>query len=251
VSGPERVAGRVVERPCRNPYCPWDRPMVPAFEIAGVVLSGLCPGCTAVEHEQERLELRRRRVEELMGRVRLGERVKSWSLETFPAVDRHGKAAFRAGHKWLERFRLGDRSGLLIQGPVGVGKTGLAWGLVKELITKDTVEANMVVFRDLMDELHDALREGRRRDKRLRGIPVLFLDDLGAERPTDWTRDELATLVEHRWERGLTTGMTSNYSLAELADRLGRDDAMVGRRIVSRLQEGAARIRMEGPDRRE
>ena len=250
MSGPEKVGGRVVERPCRNVECPWERPIIPAFEIAGVVMAGLCPGCAREDDERERLELRRRRVEELMGRVQLGARVKSWSLETYPAIDSHGKKAFRAGHKWLEQFRLGNRAGLLIQGPVGVGKTGLAWGLVRELIQVDLVEANMVVFRDLLAEMRDGFREGRRRDKRLRSTPVLFLDDLGAERPTDWTRDELATLVEHRWERGLTTGITSNYDPAALAERLGHDDLIVGKRIVSRLADGATQLRIDGPDRR-
>jgi DNA replication protein DnaC len=251
VSGPERVAGRIVERPCRNPYCPHDRPIIPAFEVAGIVLAGLCPGCTDEENERERLELRRSRVEELMGRVRLGERVKSWSLETYPAVDKRGRNAFKAGVKWLEGYRRGERGGLLILGPVGVGKTGLAWGLAKELIQVDLVDANMVVFRDLLAEMRDGIREGRRRDKRLRSTPVLFLDDLGAERPTDWTRDELATLIEHRWERGLTTGITSNYPPAALMERLGHDDPVVGKRIVSRLTEGATQIVIEGPDRRD
>jgi DNA replication protein DnaC len=251
VSGPERVAARVVKRPCRNVDCPYDRPIVPAFELVGIVFASLCPGCDREERERERLELRRRTVERLMSEVRLGQRVRAWSLGTFPAGDSQGRAALQAGIRWLEAYRQGERGGLLIQGPVGVGKTGLAWGLARELITKDMVEANMVVFRDLHADIRDGFREGRRGDLRLRSTPVLFLDDLGAERPTDWARDELATLVEHRWERGLTTGITSNYSLAELADRLGHDDAVVGKRIVSRLQEGATRIRMEGPDRRE
>ena len=78
---------------------------------------------------------------------------------------------------------------------------------------------------------------------------MLALDDLGAERPTDFARDELATLVEHRYMQGLPTIVTS-YPPSKLAARLGHDDPEVGQRLVSRLTDDAVQIRFIGPDRR-
>jgi DNA replication protein DnaC len=79
---------------------------------------------------------------------------------------------------------------------------------------------------------------------------VLVLDDLGAERPTDWARDAIAALVQYRHTRDLPTVVTSNYAPAALVKRLGHDDPMIGQRIVSRLVEHCITVKLDRPDLR-
>lgn len=80
---------------------------------------------------------------------------------------------------------------------------------------------------------------------------LLILDDLGAERVTDWQLDVVARIVEHHYDRNETnTIVTSNYSPADLARRLGKDDPIQGERIVSRLIEGAIKLKLDRADLR-
>lgn len=80
--------------------------------------------------------------------------------------------------------------------------------------------------------------------ERTRGARVLVLDDIGAERPTDWTLGELTLLVDHRYSEELPTILTSNLSLPELSDRLGDD------RIPSRISGWCRAVKLEGRDLR-
>lgn len=78
-------------------------------------------------------------------------------------------------------------------------------------------------------------------------VPLLALDDLGAEHPTPWSMEVLTRLVDARVVAGLPTVVTSNYSVGEIRDLWG---GMAGKRIASRLAGACERIEVGGPDRR-
>lgn len=81
----------------------------------------------------------------------------------------------------------------------------------------------------------------------LRQIGVAVLDDLGAERASDWTAERLALLIDQRWSAGKPLVVTSNLGL-------GPDGALaqhVGERAYSRLVgDGALVLTLAGIDRR-
>jgi DNA replication protein DnaC len=79
---------------------------------------------------------------------------------------------------------------------------------------------------------------------------LIVLDDVGAERPTEFALETLALIVEHNHVRGTPMIVTTNYSPSALAQRLGQDDPVLGQRIVSRLIEGALRIKLDRADLR-
>jgi DNA replication protein DnaC len=60
--------------------------------------------------------------------------------------------------------------------------------------------------------------------------PILILDDLGAEKISDWVREQLYIIINRRYENMLPTIVTTNCTTAELVERLGE-------RTVSRLIE--------------
>jgi hypothetical protein len=73
--------------------------------------------------------------------------------------------------------------------------------------------------------------------------PLLVLDDLGAERPTDWAVEQVRTLFDARYRKQLTTIVTTNFgSHAEIADAIGGA-------IASRLREYAW-VKVGGADLR-
>jgi hypothetical protein len=72
---------------------------------------------------------------------------------------------------------------------------------------------------------------------------VLVLDDLGAERVTDWTSAAIDNLVRKRYNAERPTIITSNLSAQDFRRR-------VGPRLLSRLAETSQAIVADGPDYR-
>lgn len=219
---------------------------VPHLTVLGVdVELRYCAPCADKLHDELEAAEEMRATELRLQRAGMTNRLAkfTWGEASRPEVAR----------KWLAGYRAGERRNLILEGAVGAGKTGLAW-LTIAALCEHKIPALFVNLRDLLWEI----RQDFNRDSdggslliaRAQTVPVLALDDLGAERPTAWAREELSTLVDKRYEGQLPTIVTSNYSLAELASRIGHDDPVVGQRIVSRLTEDAMHVRFNGTDRR-
>lgn len=133
---------------------------------------------------------------------------------------------------------------LVLTGEVGTGKSYAAVAAVRERAVRgDRVwwlpaKALLALLRPDGDPL--ALH-------RACTVPVLALDDLGEERRTEWTAEQVDTVVEVRWNRELPIVATSNH-------RPGREGSLLealGERAHSRLiGTGAVVLHLEGPDRR-
>lgn len=139
---------------------------------------------------------------------------------------------------WTERP---DGRNLVLAGAVGCGKTYLATAASRPLLERGLD----VVFAPLV-ELLDRLRPGGETYafEDLCHADVLVLDDLGAERPTDWTAERLYALVNRRWLEERPTVATTNLMPSEL-------EGAVGPRVFSRLVgNDAVVLEMGGTDRR-
>lgn len=129
---------------------------------------------------------------------------------------------------------------LVLAGPVGVGKSHAALAACRVLHDRGwSVEFVPVV------ELLDRLRPGGDPSafEDAIGVDVLIIDDLGSERPTDWTAERLFAVVNRRWLEEHPTVVTTNLA----ADAL---EAAIGERMFSRLVGGAVTLRLTGDDRR-
>lgn len=96
---------------------------------------------------------------------------------------------------------------------------------------------------DLLDLLRPSADPSPASLRALRDPHLLLLDDLGAERPTDWTAERIYALIHHRWEHDRPTVVTTNLDPAALRDA-------VGERVYSRLVHDVLAIRLTGADRR-
>jgi len=72
---------------------------------------------------------------------------------------------------------------------------------------------------------------------------VLFLDDLGVQKNSDFAIEKLTMILNYRTGEELPTFISTNYSPEELAEQLGK-------RIYSRVQSLCKMIPMVGEDRR-
>jgi DNA replication protein DnaC len=135
--------------------------------------------------------------------------------------------------------------GLALYGGPGTGKTHLAVAACRELLREQKIVS--LRFWDvtlLLTTLRQADDETRCEllDQACRAS-LLVLDDLGAQRTTDWVREQLGMLINHRWSANLAVVVTSNYALDACREVLGD-------RIVSRLQDCTDTITIDIPDQR-
>ena len=77
----------------------------------------------------------------------------------------------------------------------------------------------------------------------LKKCKLLIIDDIGAERVTEWVRERLVSIINTRVGAGLSTIYTSNLSPEELKDELGD-------RISSRVLGSSMVVEITGADRR-
>jgi DNA replication protein DnaC len=125
--------------------------------------------------------------------------------------------------------------GLWFTGDLGTGKTSLAM-----LVSKAALDAGHSVAIYSVPRLLAEIKDTYDRDsgdsymqlfRRLCAVDLLHLDDLGAERPTEWVLEQLYSIVNERWQEQRSIVVTSN-----LMD-LDAVREQVGARTVSRLLE--------------
>lgn len=73
---------------------------------------------------------------------------------------------------------------------------------------------------------------------------LLIIDDIGAEKPSEWVRERLLSFINTRVSNGLSTIYTSNLSLEELEIKMGQ-------RVASRIKGSTKEIQLSGSDRRD
>jgi DNA replication protein DnaC len=144
---------------------------------------------------------------------------------------------------------LDDGRGFWFFGDVGTGKTSLAM-----LVSKSTLEAGRSVAIYSMPRLLADIKETYE-DKsehsymqlfeRLCSVDLLHIDDLGAEKRTEWVLEQLYAIVNERWQEQKSMIVTTNLLDPEELR------AQIGARTVSRVTEMCVQIPIMGRDRRE
>lgn len=166
------------------------------------------------------------------------------ALLATPARWRDCRITEPAVSRWCDELIEGSSQGLLLVGPVGVGKTYQAWAAVNTLrMAADGPHVHAVTSVDLLDDLRDQTPAGRAAMQACLEAPLLFVDDLGGEKPTDWTAERLYRVFNWRYDRLLPVIVTTNVGRAQLEEAIGD-------RTVSRLFEMTTRVGLTGDDRR-
>lgn len=165
-------------------------------------------------------------------------------------VGRYASARSELGDRALSLVRSG--AGAYLWGKPGRGKTWAAAHVVREVVEASApcgrVPARLVTAKGLLDMVRDGFNGGDRGAlARVGRVPVLALDDLGAETPTPFSVETLTSLLDARYAAGLPTVVTSNLSLGELSELWG---GHAGERIASRIAGMCERIEVGGEDRR-
>jgi DNA replication protein DnaC len=166
---------------------------------------------------------------------------------------------------WAGQYPV-DRSGLLLVGPSGVGKTHLSVAALKRL-TQKGVHCLFCDYRELLKKIQNSYNPSVQTTELdlLRPIfetEVVLLDDLGAVKPSEWVWDTVSLILNARYNEKLTTIITSNFldgasAAAERVDgprRAAREETLgdrIGERVRSRLFEMCRLVQVNGKDYRQ
>ncbi|HYF90628.1 MAG TPA: ATP-binding protein [Symbiobacteriaceae bacterium] len=164
----------------------------------------------------------------------------------YPAQDRDYMAKLmRYCKQFAESVTRGEAvESLLLMGDVGRGKTFLSSAIANVVVSarKTVVYLTFSEFLDLV-RMHkfdddEVYQEGV---QRLMDVDLLILDDLGAEKVTEFVAQELFTIINHRMNRKAPMVASTNLGPAELEETYGS-------RIASRLLNGFDACLLKGQD---
>lgn len=205
------------------------------------------------------------RASRLLMQARIPPRYENCDLNGYIAegTQRGVAAAKIAAEKFIEHYPL-DKTGLLLIGPSGAGKTHLAVAILKHLILAKGVACLFCDYRELLKQIQNSYNPSVQVTELdlLRPVfqtEVLVLDDLGAVKPTEWVWDTVSVILNTRYNENRTTIITTNFMdgpAAALAGPRGaaREETLgdrIGERMRSRLCEMCRVINLNAPDYRQ
>ncbi len=145
--------------------------------------------------------------------------------------------------------------GLYLSGSFGSGKTYLIAALFNELAKKD-INSALVYYPELLRSLKSSFgSDYEEKFDFIKTVPLLLLDDIGAENTTAWSRDEvLGPILQYRMEEELPTFFTSNLSLKELENALSvtsnGSEKIKAKRIIERIKQLTVPLELVSKNRR-
>jgi len=175
---------------------------------------------------------------------------------------------FSMARKFVEEYPA-ENAGLLLIGPVGVGKTHLAVSILKELMVQKSAHCLFYDYRELLKSIQNSYNSSVQTTEMeiLRPVfeaEVLVLDELGAVKTSEWVWDTVSHILNTRYNDKRTTIITTNfkdlpaggiepertasYNPASKAHREETLGDRIGERMRSRLHEMCRIVDVQGED---
>jgi DNA replication protein DnaC len=210
----------------------------------------------------------RARADAMFAAARIPKRYEHCELSNyeFEGSQLHLAPARMAACRFVEEYPV-DKTGLLLVGTIGTGKTHLAVGIAKSLIREKGIPCLFYDYRELLKEIQNSYNSSVQTTelallKPVFDAEVLVLDELGAVRPSEWVWDTVSLILNTRYNDNRTTIITTNFSDEPAAAvarslspaRAARDETLgdrIGERMRSRLHEMCRIVRMDGADFRQ
>jgi DNA replication protein DnaC len=198
---------------------------------------------------------RDRIVHDRLGDANIPKRYLHCTFDNFTAYNESLEQAVAKARHVADSFPVSR--GLLFEGQPGVGKTHLAVAVLKQVIETAGVRGLFYDTRDLLRVIRSTYDPSIRTTELevLRPVmtaDLLVLDDLGAEKTSEWVEETMNLIVNTRYNERRLTVFTSNYQ--DFPEELAEPNSLIfriGHRMRSRLHEMCEFLQMDGADYRE
>ncbi len=197
---------------------------------------------------------------ESVGRQRLAganipKRYQHCTIANFTAYNETLERAQAQARRVADAFPVVAR-GLFLEGQPGVGKTHLAVAVLKQIVQTAGARGLFYDIRELLRVIRSTYDPSIRTTESdvLRPVmtaDLLVLDDLGAEKTSEWVEETMNLIVNTRYNERRLTIFTSNYP--DIPDDTDPNSLLfrIGSRMRSRLHEMCEFLPMDGADYRE
>lgn len=167
----------------------------------------------------------------------------SYAGYTFEKCDERNPKEVNAAKAYVENFEAFavEGRGILLYGDVGGGKTFIAASVANALMER----GKRVMMRTVSDLIYAAQDRGNPLSSMMMGCDLLIIDDYGAERDTEWSKEGLYRVVDGRYASRRPMLVSTNLTPKELSSA-----AMVDCRINDRLLERCRPIQIPVVKRR-
>jgi len=184
----------------------------------------------------------------LSWRIKQAGMPEAWTIESFPFKRQPGVSQ-RQIRGFAELDFVPKAENIVFVGPTGVGKTGLATGLLLKAL-QNGHRGLFLRAQDLFDEMYASLadRSSRKLLNRLSRVDVLVIDEMGYLNLRPEQTNIFFKLMEERYRRRPTI-ITTNLDYTEWANFLGNKSLVEA--LLSRLCHQCHTVRIDGPSLRE
>lgn len=222
------------------------------FEVQGVVskmVHRMCK-CERAKYEAEQERIKRRETELKVAKYRemgfTDEKFRQGTFATDSIKDPKASDFCRAYVRNWEYVRQ-NNMGLLLWGDVGSGKTFYAACIANALIDKGVL-AIMTTLPTLVSSM--SRNYGEKREQVLAKVadtPLLILDDVGTERDTSFSNEQVYEIVNQRYKSNKPLIVTTNMS----ANEMRNPSDIAKKRIYDRILEMCSPLKVSGQSRRQ
>lgn len=218
-------------------------------ELFGKIRTPMCLcKCEVEKRDAEKAEYERRERMRRIGELRkAGFPEKDMEQWTFATDDGGNPQIAKACLNYVEHFdEFYDKGkGLVMYGPVGTGKTFFAVCIANALIDRGH-PCLVTNFARLVNTISGMYAGKQEYIDSLNRFDLLVIDDLAAERDTEFVNEIVQNIIDSRYRAGLPTIITTNLTSEEMK----HPKEVHKQRVFSRLLEMCVPIKVEGKDRR-
>lgn len=226
---------------------------LPALDFTGgreIIVPCICK-CKVEENKRKEEEEKKRqemqRLERLKASSLMDAKLKAARLDGYQ-VDGDNQKIYNLAGNYVKRFdeMYEKRQGLLFWGAVGTGKSYTAACIANELLDQ-MIPVVMTSFVKILQNIQGNPDEEERIMAGLNVAKLLIIDDLGAERSTDYALEKVHNIIDSRYLSGKPLILTTNMTLKDMQE----SEDIRYRRIYDRIFEMCFPVRFAGRSWRE
>lgn len=200
----------------------------------------------AQELQQAKADNARKRKERIWANANVPPHYAQYTLKSYVAVTKDDPGKQAAIAAIMAHFKgQNERPGIMLCGPTNLGKTGALCPLFIHYVDERNYGGLWLPYKDMLAEARN-FDGGNAREKieAAKTIDYLFIDDMGdtkRQQATDYERDVVWEIVDHRNNYQMATFITSNLDAARLVDYYSPE-------LVKRLRESCEIVPVTGKE---